>query len=466
MYNISQERKELIIATEFKLLSIFMCSIIAKPKIASLLNHNDFVSNVHQTIFSSILNLYNQGKEVDSVTLIYYLMNNNLLAKAGGKEYIQKMYAEYIGDSFFLNYVDFISETSNKAKLKSLSSFIDVQLQNDKLESTTIITDIDSKLQDLFNRTNEKDFQHVRDASEIVFDRIHKLSESTSSITGLTSGYTEVDSLTSGFQLGDLIILAARPSMGKTALALNFALNLLTSERAQKVQEQSGIVFFSLEMPCIQLLSRLYSVLGKIDLQKITTGKNLNQSEWGRINKIHSLTKDLEIYFDDTSSLSIMKLQLRLKKICKEKPHIKFVIIDYLQLLSLEVENRNESRQQEISKISRYLKVLARQLNVTIMCLSQLSRATERREDKRPLMSDLRDSGSIEQDADLVMLLYRESYYEAISNVHNDSNYSSQPNKSTSDITELILVKNRNGPIGKVFLEFHKNFGKFEKNKN
>ncbi len=446
------ENNKVLIEIEFYLLSIFMCSDVAKGKILSKLIHSDFLDKKHQLVYKNVLELYKKGINVDAITLVNHLQKNNLLNNVGGREFILSLYAQYTGDTYLENYLNMIVENSNLTKLKKMLISIRSDIDSNSKESTELIKNVDKKLQEIIVSGKEDSLKKINKISNVVYENIRKLSISNYSYNGLTSGYSSLDRMTTGFQKGDLIILAARPSIGKTAFALNMALRI--------AKQKKTVAIFSLEMPSDQLVSRIYSMNSHVDLKKIRSGKDITSLEWQKIENAKKITSSLKIYLDDSSNLDMITLQLKIKQILFESNNsLELVIIDYLQLITSS-NNKFESRQQEISKLSRQLKIISRQLNIPIICLSQLSRNVERRENKRPIMSDLRESGSIEQDADLIILMYRENYYlvnDAVKYDQNDINN----NLNQAEQVEIILSKNRNGPTGKIILDFIKNNGIF-----
>ncbi len=440
------------IIAENKILSILLNSTESCGIIFSKLSYKSFSLSKNQTIFTELFKLFNKNKVIDSLSFINYLKNNNLLEKSGGSKYLADLFNDYLNDDYLENYLKIVLENSNRLHLKSVLNYLKLNINNHTKSSEILINEIQESLESI-QEIYLDNLVNVGAITKEVFEKVDKLSKDEYAFTGISSGYQELDKMTTGFQQGELTIIAARPSMGKTALALNIALNVSTNKLYKK-----PVVFFSLEMPNDQLASRLAAMVARIDLQKIRTGQNINPQEWSRLEQYKQISNTLTLYFDDSPGLTVLQLELKLKKIKSQNKELGLVIIDYLQLLT--ISNYRDSRQQEISKISRQLKTIARKLDIAIICLSQLSRRVESREDKRPIMSDLRDSGSIEQDADLVMLLYRASYYQSY---QNDPNMESDNTNHNNDNVEVILAKNRNGPTGKINLIFAKRYGLFVK---
>jgi len=303
-----------------------------------------------------------------------------------------------------------------------------------------ILNDFENKL---FNLTNEIKPQKIFSSAELLNNIFFELKEKalTSTSSGLASGFYDLDALTQGFQNSDLIIIAGRPSMGKTALSLNIALNIIKDSNLP-------VLFFSLEMSKKQIMYRLLSMEADINQMKLRSGK-LDQNDWFKLNQVISIVSKLPFFIDDTSNLSIQDIKSRLKTILFEQNNVGLVVIDYLQLMQSS-KSQTENRVQELSQITRSLKILAREFNIPIVALSQLSRSVENRVDKKPILSDLRESGSIEQDADLVLMLYR--------HLENNSNILTNQN---AQLIELSLAKQRNGPIGSIKLKFDDKRNKF-----
>ena len=297
----------------------------------------------------------------------------------------------------------------------------------------------EKKILDITRSRTDGDFKSGKEVFDAAVKKIEQIEESGNAITGVRTRYSQLDAMTAGLQRSDMILLAARPSMGKSALALNIALNSATVS-------QGACAIFSLEMPAEQLANRMLSAKAKVDGQKIRKGQ-LNENEWQKVREANQELKSQNIFFDDTPGLKVSDMYAKCRKL-KQDYGLYLIIIDYIQLI--QATGGGESRQQEVSDISRKIKAMARELDVPIIALSQLSRSVEKRDDKRPMLSDLRESGSLEQDADIVMFIYREDYYKK----------AEERNEEREDV-ELIIAKHRNGPIGTVKLAFEKNFNAF-----
>jgi len=413
----------------------------------TLLSEADFTINANKIVFVTITNLFKNNVGIDITTIAESLVKQNRLDRIGGVEYLSYLVQEYLTDANLKEHLDILIERTTKRQLEDALKNIGKELQSEK-SITDILVNAEAQIVQVHNNRNNEELLPISSYIDDVVTKIEQLQKSTVNITGISSGIYDLDNITSGFQAGDLIILAARPSMGKTALALNFALkaaNDLTTKN-------DAIVVFSLEMPRDQLITRMISCQGHFDAARLRNKSKFTQADWNRISATAEQLKQKNIIIDDTPGLRVLELQTKLRKLTREN-NVKLVIIDYLQLLT--GRSDNESRQQEVSNISRSLKILARELKIPIICLSQLSRLVERREEKRPLMSDLRESGAIEQDADLIMFLYRDDYYK-------EKNSEETTIAQDSNIAEIIISKHRNGPTGKVITIFVPKWGKFE----
>lgn len=394
----------------------------------------------HQELYQSLLKMFNSQLPIDIVTVTIFLQDNGLVSKIGGIKVLLDLGNQAPTFSYLNEYIRIVKEKFLKRSLikfgyKIISSGY---ITNQSLE--TILTKIE---QELFDLTNEVHSTKITSTAQILNELFSELKEKflNPQLPGLPSGFFSLDELTQGFQKSDLIIIAGRPSMGKTALGLNIALNCIKLSKLP-------ILFCSLEMSKEQILYRLLSTETGINQMKLRSGK-LTQMDWIKLNKIMRILAKLPFFIDDTSNLSVQEIRSKIKTIILEQVQIGLVIIDYLQLMqSLDFKEGN--RVQELSQITRYLKNLAKEFNIPIIALSQLSRNVDNRMNQRPILSDLRESGSIEQDADLVLLLYR-----------SKSNTSIQTQSTKSVIIDLIIAKQRNGPNGTIKLKFDENQIKF-----
>ena len=394
----------------------------------------------HQEIYKAVLFLYKNELKIDVLTLITFLQDNGLLVKIGGIKVLMELINQVPNLVYLEEYLRLIKDKFLRRKLIKLGYEIinSGYITNISLEN--ILTDFENKL---FNLVTEIKTQKLFSSAELLNNIFIELKEKSlnPTLAGLASGYYDLDLLTQGFQKSDLIIIAGRPSMGKTALGLNIALNILRESKLP-------VLFFSLEMSKEQIMYRLLSIETNITQTRLKSGK-LYQEDWIKLNKMIKIMSKIPFFIDDTSDLSIQNIQSKIKTIIFEQSQIGLIIIDYLQLMQ-NSKSKTENRVQELSFITRALKNLARQFNIPIIALSQLSRNVENRIDKKPILSDLRESGSIEQDADLVLMLYQNKEFHIKQN--ETQNYY---------LTELIIAKQRNGPLGNVKLKFDPNKTKF-----
>ncbi|PPE05868.1 replicative DNA helicase [Williamsoniiplasma lucivorax] len=430
---------------EQAILAIAMHSPNALPDIFSALTTDDFFVSTHKLIYKAITDLHANSKEISPITITDELETQKKLDQAGGVELISEISDKFVTDSDLESMIAIVYKKSIGRKFEQkLKSIEKERLANPDLEY--VINKAQTELLSLDLSSNKNNVEAIGTTMEKVLKKMRELEKQTETLLGVPSGFQNLDEMTLGFQPGDLIILAARPSMGKTAFALNLAYNAGISKKNNK---KNGIAIFSIEMPKEQLTNRILSMSSQIDYKKLQKGKNISQFEWDNIHKTNDRLQTTKIFIDDTPGITIQQIQSRLHKL-KRDEDINLCVIDYLQLITTPGSNGSD-RQNEISNISRQLKRIARDIGIPIICLSQLSRSVEKREDKRPMLSDLRDSGAIEQDADMVMFLYREEYYDT-QKEFND--------KKMQD-TELIIAKHRNGPTGNVKLSFNLQFGKF-----
>ncbi len=414
--------------------------ILLKPDVLTdiieVLRIDDFFKMAHRNIYEVMLDSYNTGEVIDPIILIDKLKKKDKFEESGGEEIIYEIMEEVPTAANIMNYARIIKEKSILRKLVDIGTNI-VEMAYEGYEDVDTILDKSEGL--IFKISESKETKDVIPLSELVvqeFDRLESVFQNKGSTTGISSGFKHFDEMTSGFHPSDLVILAARPSMGKTAFALNLALTAA-------VKERKGVLVFSLEMSSSQIFQRLLSVESKIPLQKIRNGF-IDDSEWGQLGLASGRLANSNIQIADTPNISVLEIRAMARR-AKAAGKLDMILIDYLQLIK--GSGRNESRQQEISDISRSLKGIARELNVPVVALSQLSRAPEQRADRRPMLSDLRDSGAIEQDADMVVFLYRDEYY------NEDSEY--------KGIAEVIIGKQRNGPVGTVSLAFFNEITRF-----
>ena len=394
----------------------------------------------HQEIYRSALIMYQKKIPIDIVTLNTFLHDNGLLKKVGGINVLIELVNQvpnlvYLEDYIYLIQDKYIRRLLIKFGYKAINSSY---ITNISLEK--ILADLETQMFNLTDKIKNQDVSSSVDIFSKIFLELKQKSLKPE-LPGLSSGFYDLDSLTQGFHQSELIIIAGRPSMGKTAFSLNLAINIVKNSKLP-------VLFFSLEMTKEQLAYRLLSMEANLNPMRVRTG-NLDKNDWLRLNRIIQHLSNLPFFIDDTPNLSIQDIRSKIKKILFEHNQIGLVVIDYLQLMQ-NSKLKLDNRVQELSQITRSLKNIAREFKVPLIALSQLSRNVENRLVKRPILSDLRESGSIEQDADLVIMLYRDSYYTLNKKIEN-----------LTDLTELIITKQRNGPIGTVQLKFDTNHTKF-----
>ena len=409
-----------------------------------VISHSDFQGKDHQSIFESMGDLVNAGKPLDPITVADRLDSKNLLTRAGGKNYLIELASSSPSAANLETYAELIRQKSISRKLMKINSEIAELIVNPQgKDASGLLDEAESKifsLNDEAERTSTN-IQTLENLIEKSIDRLNELSQSGSSLIGFSSGFKDLNKQTQGLQRGDLIVVAGRPSMGKTSLAMNIAENFLLNDDVK-----GGVLVFSLEMPGESLTTRLLASHAKINQQNVRSA-SLSNEELKRFMDSSSKLRELPLYIDDSSLLSPMELRARARRVSRQEEHgLSLIVVDYLQLMQL--PGSTENRVNQISEISRSLKALAKELNVPVIALSQLNRAVEQRPNKRPMMADLRDSGAIEQDADLILFIYRDEVYNEDSEEGNKA--------------EIIIGKQRNGPIGTVNLSFLKEFTRFE----
>ena len=409
----------------------------AISKSIELLDENSFYSEANRNIFKAVVKLYDENEGVDIVTIIEELKKRNILDKVGGSAHITELANSVPTAANIEHYARIVQE---KYMLRTLINAA-TSIVADSYESSSRVEEILDKAEEvIFDITSAKKRGNavagIKDVVKASIDRIDKLYQRKENITGVATGFHDLDIMTAGLQPSDLIIVAGRPSMGKSALATSIV------EHAG-ITGKTSCALFSLEMSKEQLAQRMLCSIAHVNAHKVRTGF-LSQTDWPKLVDAAQKLSEAPIFIDDTPSISALELRAKCRRL-KAKHDIQMVIIDYLQLMR--GSYRSESRQQEISEISRSIKALARELGIPIIAISQLSRAAEQREDHRPRLSDLRESGAIEQDADIVMLLFREEYYN--------------PTEENTGVAEVIVAKQRNGPTGTIKMAFLKEYTKF-----
>ena len=414
----------------------------ALQKMCDELTRDDFYLDSHMKIFDALKELNEEGKPADDITIVTEkLEKNKTLAAVGNIEYLLEIMNSVPSASNIDYYINIVHEKAVLRKLIEVSNTIasDSYLENGNVND--ILDGAEMKILNVVKTRKSSEFHKIQDVVYKAQENLEKLCNQKGEITGLPTGFYEIDKLTSGLHENELIIIAARPAMGKTAFALNIATNVAKTTK-------KAVAIFNLEMNAEQLVMRMFSSLGQVDGNRIRNGK-LDNNDWAKLSEGISRLADTNIYIDDTPGIKIGDIRSKCRRLAASKDGLALVVIDYLQLIS----GSNKyvgNRQQEVSEISRSLKTMALELGVPVIALAQLSRAVEGRDDKRPLMSDLRESGSIEQDADIVAFLYRDDYYNKEARM--DGNIS---------ISEFIVAKHRNGPTATIELLFKKNTSTF-----
>ncbi len=428
------------IDAEQSLIGGLMLDAKAWDKVADVIVSSDFYRKDHRLIFEAIANLIETGSPCDVVTVSEYLGNRNELDDAGGLEYLATLANETAGAANARAYAKILREKSTLRALISAGNEISGSaFTTDGRNASQILDAAERLVFEIAEKgaRGKAGFKSLKQILPQAVDRIDLLHQSEGDITGISTGYIEFDKMTAGLQKGDLVIIAGRPSMGKTTLAVNIAENAAIGSKVPTA-------IFSMEMSSQQLAFRMISSLGRVDQRHLRTG-NFPDEDWSRINTAVQLMSEAPIFIDDSPSLSPTEIRARARRLHREH-HLGLIVIDYLQLM--QVEGSKENRATELSEISRSLKALAKELDLPVVALSQLNRSVEQRTDKRPVMSDLRESGAIEQDADLIVFIYREEVYN--------------PDTPRKGLADIVIAKQRNGPIGDFPLTFVGRYTKFE----
>lgn len=434
------------IEAEQSVLGAMLIEKEAIPKVMEILRDTDFYREAHRVIFNAMLELYNKNEAVDMITVTEILKRDNKLEDVGGIAYVTSL-ANAVPTAANVTYhASIIEEKSILRQLVSVSTQIASMGYEANDDVKNIIDSAESKILEISNRKKTADFTPINEIVLDSFKSIEALMGNKNGLTGLPTGFEDLDNLTSGLHGSDFIILAARPSMGKTAFALNVVQNVAIRAAKKVGGAPKTVAFFSLEMSKEQLVQRMLCAEANIDSQRLRIGE-LRDEDWAMLINTADTLSSANIYIDDTAGITAMDMRSRARRL-KAEHGLDLIVVDYLQLMQGSGKKNNSGdRQQEVSEISRSLKGLARELDVPVIALSQLSRSVEARQVKRPMLSDLRESGSLEQDADIVAFLYREDYYN--------------PETENKNITELIIAKHRNGPVDTVNLFFHKQYTKF-----
>ena len=405
---------------------------------SEIISKADFYQSAYGVIFEAIVDIYNEGKPVDLITLQSSLKEKDVPAEISSLEFVRDLVTAVPTSANVKYYAEIVAEKAMLRRLIKLNEEIENMCYLGKEPVEVVMETTEKKVFELVQKRNTGDFVPIKQVVLNALDKIELASKNAGSVTGIPTGFLDLDYKTAGLQPSDLILVAARPSMGKTAIVLNIA--QYVAFKANK-----SVAIFSLEMSKEQLVNRLFALEAQVDAQLLRTG-NLKDDDWEKLIESAGTIGKSKLMIDDTPGISISELRSKCRKM-KLEHGLDLIIIDYLQLMTGRVGGRSESRQQEISEISRALKGVARELNVPVVALSQLSRAVEQRPDHRPMMSDLRESGAIEQDADVVMFIYRDDYYNKDTELKN--------------VAEIIIAKQRNGAIGTINLTWLPQYTKF-----
>ncbi len=405
---------------------------------SEIISGDDFYQKAYGVIFDTVVEIYNEGKPVDLITLQERLKEKDVPAEISSLEFVRDLVTAVPTSANVKYYAEIVSEKSMLRRLIKLNDEISNMCYLGKEPMEAVLETTEKRVFELVQKRNTGDFVPIKDVVLNALEKIELASKTSGNVTGIPTGFLDLDYKMAGLQPSDLILIAARPSMGKTSFVLNIAQHVA-------FKEEKSVAIFSLEMSKEQLVNRLFALEAQVDSQSLRTG-NLKDEDWEKLIESAGIIGKSKLIIDDTPGISISELRSKCRKF-KLEQGLDLIIIDYLQLMTGHVGRRSESRQQEISDISRALKGLARELNVPVLALSQLSRAVEQRPDHRPMLSDLRESGAIEQDADVVMFIYRDDYYNKDTELKN--------------VAEIIIAKQRNGSIGTVNLTWLPNYTKF-----
>jgi len=407
------------------------------PLAIEMLSESCFYKDANRRIYSAVVKLFDENRGVDLVTVIEELKKTNSLEDAGGPDYVSNLASSVPTSANFIHYAKIIKEKMVLRKLINTATHIVTECYDTSKDVDSLVDKAEQMIFEVSSSKVDRKFIPIRDIIKNSIETIDNLYQRKENVTGISTGFRELDIKTAGFQASDLIVVAARPSMGKSALATCIAEHAAVVDRVP-------VAFFSLEMSKEQLVQRMLCSHARVDAHKVRTGF-LSQADWPKLVSAAGKLSEAPIYIDDTPGISVLELRAKARRL-KAQFDIKLIVLDYLQLMQSHA--RADSRQQEISEISRSLKALARELNTPLIAISQLSRAVEQRQDHRPQLSDLRESGAIEQDADLVILLLREYYYN--------------PTEENRGLAEIIIAKQRNGPTGSFSLAFLGEYMRFE----
>ena len=411
-------------------------------KVTEVLSPEHFYKPAHKLIYEAMRALMGKNAPIDMLTVSEYLKANDKIEMAGGRQYINEIAINNPTSANITYYANIIKECAIKRSLINAGSEI-ISIAHENYPTEVCLSTAQSLVFDIAQQKASSDMSAVKDLVIQSFQQIEYRCEHKDELLGVGTGFYDLDAVTIGLRPSDLIILAARPSMGKTAFALNIAQTVATKTK-------KPVAIFSLEMPKSQLMIRMLAAESEVESKKISSG-NLQSQDWDKLTQAMECFQDAPLWIDDTPSLTVMDMRAKCRRLMMEVKDLSLIVVDYLQLMQGDTKFSND-RNQEISAISRGLKALARELNVPIIALSQLSRETEKRGDKMPMLSDLRDSGAIEQDADIVMFIHRPEYYDDKEN----------PNPELKGKAQIIIAKHRNGEVGTINMLFQSNITKFK----
>ncbi len=429
------------VAAEQSILGGLMLEQDSWDHVSDLITENDFYKPSHRTIFASIRELHRRGQPTDLVTISNYLMQSQQLDAIGGPTYLAEMMDQTPSTVNIKNYAQIVRDKSVLRRIISTGiEFIDKAYDQSFTDIDSFLNEVESSIYKIAEMSTNQDLMDASQLVKLSLEKLEQLYTNKGDVTGVGSGFYDLDKLTAGFQPGELIIVAARPSMGKTAFSLNLALSAA-------LKEKRSVAYFSVEMGKEQVMMRMLASEARISLSQLRSG-NIDEYAWPKLINTAAKMSEAPIFIDDTSGISPFDIRAKARRM-KARYGLDMIIVDYLQLMSM--KQKVESREREVSEISKLLKGLARELKIPVIALAQLNRGVEGRSDRRPMLSDLRESGSIEQDADVIMMLFREDYYD-------------RDTPEIKGLAEVIIGKQRNGPTGTVKLRWRPEYGLFENN--
>ena len=431
---------------EMNVLGCAFLTTYALEKVCEELSSDMFLSEANKRIFEAIYELHQNKIPLDSATVKNEIEKKGSINIIGGIEYLSDVIDSVITAANVDYYIDIVRDKALRRKLIDVTTNITTNAYNEESDTNDIIDDAEKRIFSVTKARKAGEFKSIGEVIRSTQEELERLAKNKTDITGVPSGFYDLDKMTSGFHPNELIILAARPAMGKTAFGLNLAVNAAISTK-------KSVAIFNMEMNAEQLAMRMIASAGGIELNKLRTGR-LEHNDWRKVNEAMSELGDTHLYIEDSSGMTVSEIRAKCRRLATKEPGLAMVVIDYLQLIQGGAKYEG-NRQQEVSEISRRLKAMARELNVPVIAVSQLSRNVESRQDKRPMLSDLRESGALEQDADLVLFLYRDAYY----------NRDEYDNSEREDV-ELLIAKHRNGPTGKIKLAFESEINAFYGIKN